>query len=146
MVHDEESEIKKDATLLTNATLLKSLNKQEARLLLIYQGKMSEIAPGPKVFVAGRSSDCDLVIQDKRCSRQHVRFVYRKGKFILVDHSTNGTFVRFQDQSEVCLVEQEQIPLIGSGLIGLGRSTANGADELIEFRCVYPTDQSDNTA
>ena len=138
MKNNDTSRTNQATTKQINVMLLKSLNKKEARLLLTYQGEVEEIAPGPKVFLVGRSRSCDLVVDDSYSSRQHAHFVYRKGKFVLIDHSTNGTFVKIKDETEVCLVEQEQIPLMGSGVIGLGRSTSEESDKLIQFYCYYP--------
>ncbi len=138
MKDNDTSRTNQAITKQINANLLRSLNKKEARLLLTYQGDVEEIAPGPKVFLVGRSRRCDLVVDDSFSSRQHAHFVYRKGKFVLIDHSTNGTFVKIKDETEVCLVEQEQIPLMGSGVIGLGRSTSEESDKLIQFYCYYP--------
>ncbi len=138
MKSDDNPGMNQTVTKQINVTLLKSLNKKEARLLLTYQGEVEEIAPGPRVFVVGRGRNCNLVVDDEFSSRQHARFVYRKGKFVLIDHSTNGTFVRIKDETEVCLVEQEQFPLMGSGVIGLGRTTSEYNDHLIQFYCYYP--------
>ena len=138
MQSNDNSRTNQTVTKQINVALLRSLNKKEARLLLNYQGEVEEIAPGPRVFVVGRGRNCDLVVDDEFSSRQHARFVYRKGKFVLIDHSTNGTFVRIKEETEVCLVEQEQLPLIGSGVIGLGRTTAEYDNHLIQFYCYYP--------
>jgi hypothetical protein len=126
-----------------NIRFLKSLNNQRARLVVTYQGEAKEFKPGPHIFTMGRGQDCDIVVSDRLSSRKHAHFVYRKGKFVLIDHSTNGTFVRSNGPTEICLVEQEQLPLTGSGIIGLGKSTYKEKDQLIYFSCCY--DKRDST-
>ena len=42
----------------------------------------------------GRLSHNDIVVEDNRVSRSHARIEYRRGKFVLVDSSTNGTYVQ----------------------------------------------------
>lgn len=142
---DEEDTLGNDPsdTEQFNISFLNSLNNQRARLMIAYQGKEKEFTPGPHIFTIGRSQDCDIVVSDRLSSRKHAHFVYRKGKFVLIDHSTNGTFVRSNGPTEICLVEQEQLPLTGSGIIGLGKSTYIEKDQLIHFSCCY--DKRDST-
>lgn len=120
-----------------NISFLNSLNDQRARLVVTYRGKEKEFTPGPHIFTMGRGQDCDIVVSDRLSSRKHAHFVYRKGKFVLIDHSTNGTFVRSNGPTELCLVEQEQLPLTGSGIISLGKSTYKEKDQLIHYSCCY---------
>jgi hypothetical protein len=127
-----------------NAKLFRSLNNEQARLTLRYMGEDRLFTPGPRVFSIGRSKDCDIVVNDRLSSRRHARFVYRKGKFVLIDHSTNGTFIKMNGQTEICLVEQEQLPLTGSGIIALGSSTSRSADNVIHFTCNYDDNQIQN--
>ncbi|MEN8131754.1 MAG: FHA domain-containing protein [Pseudomonadota bacterium] len=130
-------------TEAVNITLLRSLRNQSARLTLIYQGRTTEFTPGPHVLMIGRSRDCDIVLKDRHSSRKHARVVCRKGKFVLIDHSTNGSFISMNGLAEICLVEQDQLLLTGSGVIGLGRSTAGDQDQLIHFSCHYASQGDD---
>lgn len=125
------------ATEAINITLLRSLRNQSARLTLVYQGKTTEFTPGPHVLMIGRSQDCNIVLKDRHSSRKHARVAYRKGKFVLIDQSTNGSFISMNGLAEICLVEQDQLLLVGSGVIGLGRSTSGEQDQLVHFTCHY---------
>lgn len=120
-----------------NTKLFRFLNNEQAKLALRYRGEEHIFTPGPRVFSVGRSKDCDIVVSDRLSSRRHARFVYRKGKFVLIDHSTNGTFIKMNGQTEICLVEQEQLPLTGSGIIALGSTTSRCAENIIHFSCNY---------
>ena len=83
--------------------------------------------------VIGRSASCDLVVPAELASRQHARIEYRRGKFLLVDQSTNGTFVRFQD-GQTLFLKREESPLWGSGEISLGDSAFQPGQGLVHFR------------
>ena len=41
----------------------------------------------------GRQRRADLVITDKTVSRHHAYVIYESGRYVLYDHSTNGTWV-----------------------------------------------------
>ena len=69
--------------------------------------------------VMGRDASCHLVVQDLKASRQHACIELRQGKFFLMDQSTNGTFVWFDDQSRVVL-RREEMMLQRSGWIAFG--------------------------
>lgn len=131
-------------TVQINTKLFRSLNNKQARLALRYRSEERVFSPGPRIFSLGRSKDCDIVVSDRLSSRKHARIVYRKGKFVLIDHSTNGTFIKMNGQSEICLVEQEQLPLTGTGIIALGNTTSNSADNVIHFACNYDDNQFQN--
>jgi len=75
----------------------------------------------------GRQIHNDLVVNDNRVSRTHARIEYRKGKFFLIDQSTNGTFALIQGKKPVQL-RRDETQLLGNGIIGLGREvTADSA-------------------
>ena len=73
-----------------------------------------------------------MVIPDSLASRQHARIEYNFGKFLLTDHSVNGTFVRFSD-NQVIDLNQQQIVLHGAGAISLGRTFTEAGDDVIEY-------------
>lgn len=55
-------------------------------------------------------------------SRKHVRIEYRRGKFMLVDESSNGTYVEVEDagKAHVIYVRNEAYALVGSGRFSMG--------------------------
>lgn len=69
----------------------------------------------------GRDSSCDITIDAKFASRSHVDLEFRRGKFVLIDHSTNGTYVKSNNQQDI-FIRREQLPLIGEGYISLGEN------------------------
>lgn len=67
----------------------------------------------------GRDPENQVVIDNLRISRRHAKIDLRRGKFVLTDSSTNGTWVLFDGKSEA-LLRHEEIALYGRGLITLG--------------------------
>lgn len=82
----------------------------------------------------GRDEGCDLVCNGRLTSRTHARIEYRYGKFVLIDESTNGTFVLTQDGKEIYL-RREELPLWGLGTISLGEALGIEPQEAVSFLC-----------
>jgi adenylate cyclase len=80
----------------------------------------------------GRSSDCDIVVTDRYASREHLTIRLMRTRFYLTDHSINGTFVMFDGEEEVHVLRDE-LPLGRSGQLSAGRSSSQGATEIITF-------------
>ena len=76
---------------------------------------------------------CQLVIADHKASRQHCTIERRQDKFMLRDHSTNGTFVTVDGELEVVL-QREEFQLRKRGWIALGQSRGD-TREVVEFFC-----------
>jgi adenylate cyclase len=90
------------------------------RLSLRYQGKEVIVGEGRKSATLGRAEDNDVVVKGNLISRLHARVEASRDKFTLVDESTNGTFVQTAAGEEI-FVRRDSTPLIGEGVIGLGR-------------------------
>jgi len=108
-----------------------------ARLLLEYQGKSHQVLPGAQPFTIGRGERNDLVVDQDLVSRTHADIEFRQGKFILVDGSTNGTYLRV-DNGARFFVQREEFTLHDQGVICLGQAVAEGDLHLIRFRCAQP--------
>ena len=85
-------------------------------------------------FVMGRGRDCELIIKGELISRYHSKIEYRRGKFVITDQSTNGTFIRSSEGQDVFL-RREEFTLFGSGHISLGRKVDLKDSNLIHFHC-----------
>lgn len=101
-------------------------------MALHYHDQSLRINKERRSVVLGRADVCDVVVQNGFASRQHVRIELRFGKFVAVDQSTNGTYVRFSDGSVVRFAREEMI-LQGSGSISLGQPYSENPAELVEF-------------
>jgi adenylate cyclase len=104
-----------------------------ARLRLKYLGKDIARRRGSDSLLIGRDAGCDLVVADTKASRQHCTIERRQGRFLIRDHSTNGTFVTVVDEVEVAL-QREEFPLRKHGWIAFGQPRA-GSSDIVEFFC-----------
>jgi hypothetical protein len=83
-------------------------------------------------LMLGRDASCDLVIRDKRASRNHGKIERRGDKFVLSDISTNGTYVVFSGEPEYFL-RREELVLRGSGRIAFAASSESENADIAEF-------------
>ncbi len=81
-------------------------------------------------IVIGRQ-DCDLVIADTLASRQHCTLEVCDGEFVLLDHSTNGTYVTVEGEHEI-LLNGEKLALAAHGWLAFGHPHG-GSAEAVEF-------------
>jgi pSer/pThr/pTyr-binding forkhead associated (FHA) protein len=85
-----------------------------------------------KSVVLGRDDTCEMMIHNNLASRQHARIELSFGKFLLTDHSANGTYIKFSD-NQVIQLNQQQIVLHGAGSISLGQPFSDEPSEVIEY-------------
>ena len=89
-----------------------------------------------RTFVIGRGVQSDLLCPTRLASRSHATIEYRRGKFLLTDQSSNGTYIKTDDGEDVLLRRQE-LMLWGSGTIGLGEEVSlHDAGDLIRYVCL----------
>jgi class 3 adenylate cyclase len=91
------------------------------------------LGAGRERLTVGRADDNDLVVDDKNVSRHHAEIARRGDKFVLVDRSTNGTFV-YPESGEHFLLRREELTLAGAGRFCLGSDAA----EPIHYRVKGP--------
>jgi predicted component of type VI protein secretion system len=72
---------------------------------------------------------------DRKASRHHARIEKRRDKFVLVDQSSNGTYVVVAGEAEICL-RREELILREHGHIGIGHRIADHDATVVEFYCV----------
>ncbi len=126
---EEESEITNMATgSMTNPFKI----KKDDGLILTYRNETTRMNSESDTLNLGRGKTCGLVIQGDLISRFHASISVRRGKFVLTDQSTNGTFVRTLDGQNVFL-RQEDLTLFGSGVISLGKNVDKGRDNLLYY-------------
>ncbi len=107
----------------------------EERLVLEVGGRKVEVGTGADSFSLGRDAKNDLVVPATRASRHHARIEFRNAKFILVDFSSNGTFMRVDGERDV-VVHREATPLRGKGWIFLGAADAEADPaRAVRFTC-----------
>jgi len=102
------------------------------RIRLVHRGK--ELTFKDSIYIGRDAAGNHLVVPSTMASRRHAKIELRGGKFVLVDQSSNGTFVTLGNNAELKLRREEAI-LYGSGVIALGQSAAAAGDEVVEFDC-----------
>jgi pSer/pThr/pTyr-binding forkhead associated (FHA) protein len=95
-------------------------------LVLRCEETLAEISPNSAALIIGREKSCGFVVPDPMASRQHARIEVGDEKYVLVDQSTNGTWVSIEGEAEFVL-RREQVPLRGKGRISLGHPLAADA-------------------
>jgi class 3 adenylate cyclase len=111
-------------------------NKLYARLLLVYRGQDIELTPSAQPFSIGRGPKNDLVVDRELVSRSHAIIESRQGKFVLADHSTNGTYLMLENGSRF-FVRREEITLHDHGVICLGQAVFDENPDIIHYKCKY---------
>ena len=129
---EEESDMTNMATAssFTNP----SRNEQLKNLTLTYESKPYSIPVDTASYIMGRGKDCELVIKGDLISRYHCRIEHRRGKYIITDQSTNGTFIKTSG-GQIIFLRREEFTLFGSGFISLGRKVDLADDNIIHFIC-----------
>jgi len=103
-----------------------------SRMEVQFRGRVIEVDSNRPSATMGRQSHNDVVVADNRVSRTHARIEYRRGKFVLIDQSSNGTYVIIQGKKAINL-KRDEAPLIGNGVIGLGREVPPDSPEGIHY-------------
>ncbi len=103
-----------------------------SQLSLNYGNKVFTINQDLKKIVLGRGENCDLVIASTLTSRLHASVEFRFGKFFIVDHSSNGTYIRSSNGDIVHIMREERV-LQGTGIISPGQSFAEDPVQLISY-------------
>jgi class 3 adenylate cyclase len=104
------------------------------RLVLTYQGITRALERGAPALLLGRDPGCQLQVVSSLASRMHGKIEHRMGKFVFVDHSANGTYIRLPDIENLFL-QREELPLFGSGVICCGEKITDASPHLIHFAC-----------
>lgn len=127
---EEESDI---TNMATASSFTNPARHHQAKTLSLTCGKNKFDLPDTITsFVLGRGTDCELVIQGELISRYHSKVEHRRGKFIITDQSTNGTFIKTGDGLEIFL-RREELALYGDGFISLGKKVDHTDIDLIYF-------------
>jgi class 3 adenylate cyclase len=104
-----------------------------SELVLTFRDRSLQLNDRRKGATMGRADDNDLVVKGNLISRIHAKIEMRKGKFVLIDQSTNGTFLQ-NVQGEERFIRRDTTELHGEGVIGLGRAEEPGGSLSIHFK------------
>jgi hypothetical protein len=133
-VHELMWQASLDRTVIPGRTAAPSIPSQPVtgpKMKVVYRGR--EIIAKDTIFL-GRDDSNTIFIMDPMASRRHAKIELRAGKFVLIDQSSNGTFLAFAGGEELRLRREEMI-LHGSGRIAFGHSLGENVLEVVEFIC-----------
>jgi adenylate cyclase len=104
------------------------------RLRLRFQGEEIVLDERRPAVTIGRADDNDIIVRGNLISRLHARIETNKARFVLVDQSTNGTFVHNSEGDEQ-FVRRDSLPITGEGFIGFGKAPDRDSSQTLRFIC-----------
>ncbi|NOR51816.1 MAG: FHA domain-containing protein [Gammaproteobacteria bacterium] len=122
---DEEDDV-------TTMSFSPAAQQGDNELILTYQDQVFTIQSNDGSFTVGRSPASNLPIATQFGSRAHAKIGYSRGKFVLSDQSTNGTYVKLVDGSEVYL-RRKEMPLSSEGSFALGEHVNEDALHIVRY-------------
>jgi class 3 adenylate cyclase len=128
---------KEDATSMLPALALgvvASRDRRPKRLRVKIQGQELILDDRRTNLTIGRAEENDIVIKGNLISRLHAKLELNRNKILLVDQSTNGTFVTSREGEE-SFVRRDSMQLKGEGMIGLGRAPEGGSPLTVRYVC-----------
>ena len=124
-----------EATSMLPTLEWENRDRRASRLLINYRDSTVELSDKRKSINLGRADDNDLVVKGNLISRIHAKIEMRRGKFVLIDQSTNGTFI--QDvRGQETFVRRDSTELGDEGTIGLGRAEEPGSNLAIHYKTI----------
>jgi class 3 adenylate cyclase len=124
-----------DVTSMVPAIAIASRDRTKSqRMRLRYQGQEVLVDDATANITMGRAEENDLVVKGNLISRLHARVEINRNKFILIDQSTNGTFVIGKDGEEA-FVRRDSMQIRGEGMIGLGKAPDGNSSQVIRYVC-----------
>ncbi|MGI9246177.1 MAG: adenylate/guanylate cyclase domain-containing protein, partial [Steroidobacteraceae bacterium] len=121
-----------DATNMLPSIDVSSTRPRHARVRVHYRGADILLDDAKKEITMGRADENDVVQKGTLISRLHARIEVLRDRFLLVDQSTNGTFVTNEDGKET-FVRRDSFILQERGCIGLGRAPDQDAADVIRY-------------
>jgi len=107
-------------------------HKSNQVLHLLIGQKQIRIDNANPVVTFGRAHGNDVSINIEPASRNHARIEFSKGRFVIKDHSTNGTYIVSRGHTSQ-FIRRESMSLENFGCIGLGFSPDDNPQHVIEF-------------
>jgi adenylate cyclase len=124
-----------EATSMLPTMQWEGQDRKASKIMLSFRDQSIEVSDQRKSVTLGRADDNDLVVKGNLISRIHAKVEMRRGKIIVVDQSTNGTFL-LNLQGDEIFVRRDSAQLHGEGTIGLGRTEEPGASLAIHFKTI----------
>ncbi len=125
----EDNDLHNETKFLSTELVLEHITSQI--LTIKYRELEIAIEPNMTPFMIGRNiTSCQLALDDSQVSREHCHIAYNRGKFVLVDHSTNGCYLKPINGLEFYL-RREEFPLLENSCLSLGVPSHKSTSHLI---------------
>jgi hypothetical protein len=102
-------------------------------LKLSHGGETFDVQPEGEARI-GRDKTNDVVVPSPRASRVHARIYARDRNFVIVDQSSNGTFVLIDGNDTEVMLRREEAVLGERGWIGLGSPASKHGMHVLRYR------------
>lgn len=109
-----------DMTVAANTRPTVARRELESLELRFADRRLELNASNPAVGM-GRADDNEVQCAGSLTSRRHARIEFKRGRFVLTDQSSNGTYVK-PDGEDMFILRRDYSHLEGAGFIGLGES------------------------
>jgi hypothetical protein len=131
-------QMKREHTELVNSLRKRPVRKTAAPLApamrLRYEDRELLVDDHHANITIGRAEGNDVMVTGVRSSRVHARVELSRNKFVLIDQSENGTYVRSADGKDL-FIRRGSLQLEGQGMIGVGRRPGKDLAHTIHFSC-----------
>lgn len=121
-------------SMLPSIRMGAGVDRKAVRLRLVLSDRELVLDESHPQIAIGRADENDVIIRGNLISRIHARIELSRSKFLLIDQSTNGTFVTSLNGEEA-FVRRDSMQLKGAGLIGLGKVPEPDSPQTIRFVC-----------
>ena len=118
--------------MLPTIDLDSASEKGAGKLILRCRGNEIVVDENNSSITLGRAEENDLIIKGNLISRVHARIEIKRNKILIIDQSTNGTFV-MTSAGEEQFVRRDSMNLKGDGMIGLGRAAEVNSQNVIKY-------------
>ena len=119
-----------EMTMMVNNTYVPRVD--EPTLQVNYHGVEYTVDAAHPSVTIGRDEQADIVIKNRSASRMHAKIELRFDKFVLIDLSSNGSYVTIRGEIEIPL-RREEVVLRKNGTISLGHPYDNNPSEIVFF-------------
>jgi adenylate cyclase len=103
-----------------------------AHMIIEFAGQTYEINQIQPMVSMGRDATNHVVVEDPKVSRLHARIEMRRDKFVLIDQSTNGTYI-LPDNGAMIILRRDETILSSIGHLALGEPVSLTSEKRIRY-------------
>ena len=123
-------------TVVASASAVEAQSMRKPIAELDIAGRQIIVDESSPLLEIGRDEINNLMLSADCVSRHHLQLRCKDGQILLIDNSTNGTFINREDHNPL-FVRRETLVLEGGGLLGVGAAPAPDGDHTMQFRVRY---------